>query len=567
MSDLDSSNAIAAGKAPDAKGARKTTRAKAGAKSSAKGSKKSTRASWSKAGEGKTETAAERRQSARSKAAESLRDAFLEMLNDPAEMEKPSRYKKKWNPLAGLARSGTTGRVYRGMNQWRALVQGFTDPRFYTFNAAKEAGHPVKGDGSAKGKGVPMLAPFLPKGKRDGAAPEDDSASPAESEKRAAPRAGEPAPTEETRTSRGPIFIPFYAFNAQFCEGVPPLPLVVTSQEDRVERLYRIVEAMGATGLKIAHGGTSAHYMPSTDTIAMPPKSAFGTLEDWLGTLAHEVGHATGHAKRCDRDFEKVFASMEYRSLEELVAEPYAVFLSGEVGIDVSEECLKNHSAYVSSWRKALTEKAELWVDSLNAAQKAIDYTLEMERRHMATRLDNPIRTKVLRDSLGLPPDPELEAAVERQAAGQATGQASAAPTAPEALAAPEASAASAPSATQSPAAPETPAAAPQAAVTPSPAPREALSAPAAAAAADESEVAMPSSRPLATALAAPLHQAVAARPAIQPLASGAPTPQPALAQEAPAAGPANAAAPREPATSASRQGPGKPERQLSLLR
>jgi antirestriction protein ArdC len=45
-----------------------------------------------------------------------------------------------------------------------------------------------------------------------------------------------------------------------------------------------------------------AAYIPSTDTVTMPSRTAFDSQAEYYSTLFHELTHSTGHAKRLARE-------------------------------------------------------------------------------------------------------------------------------------------------------------------------------------------------------------------------------------------------------------------------
>ena len=76
-----------------------------------------------------------------------------------------------------------------------------------------------------------------------------------------------------------------------------------------------------------------AYYQPATDSIQMPAKSSFVSMEAYYATLFHEYVHATGHEKRLNRHAQENtnfdFGSKDY-SKEELVAELGSAFFCAE---------------------------------------------------------------------------------------------------------------------------------------------------------------------------------------------------------------------------------------------
>lgn len=126
----------------------------------------------------------------------------------------------------------------------------------------------------------------------------------------------------------------------------------------------------------IEHRGGRACYAPLIDKISMPAPEAFESPEEYYSTLFHELGHATGHEDRLNRDglANGKFGSHSY-SKEELVAEFTAAFLCGESGIDTAT--IENSAAYLGNWLKKLSENPRWLVDAAGKAQKAADYLLD----------------------------------------------------------------------------------------------------------------------------------------------------------------------------------------------
>lgn len=118
----------------------------------------------------------------------------------------------------------------------------------------------------------------------------------------------------------------------------------------------------------------NAWYAPKTDEVGMPDLSAFVSPDAYYATLFHELGHATGHARRLGHPGvtgEVHFGSRDY-SREELVAELASAFVCAAVGLDNS--LTENAAAYVAGWLRALREDSKAVLAAAGQAQRAADW-------------------------------------------------------------------------------------------------------------------------------------------------------------------------------------------------
>lgn len=211
-------------------------------------------------------------------------------------------------PLA-MPRNAATGRHYSGINVlilWGAVIEhGFPGQGWLTFRQALALGGNVrKGE---RGTTVVYADRFVP----------DD-------EKRRARETGEEAQAI-------PFLKRFTVFNAAQCEGLPEDVAIVAPPpagliEPQVEAL------IGATGIDFRIGGNRAFYVPALDYVQVPPPQAYFEPINWHRTALHELGHATGHPSRLNRDFSGSFGTKKY-AFEELVAEMNAAFCCATIGI------------------------------------------------------------------------------------------------------------------------------------------------------------------------------------------------------------------------------------------
>lgn len=199
-------------------------------------------------------------------------------------------------PLA-MPRNAATSRRYSGVNVlilWGAVIQhGFAGQSWLTFRQALSlGGHVRKGE---RGTTVVYADRFIPNDER----------------KRAA---------ETGKDAQAiPFLKRFTVFNTDQCHDLPdeiatvappPLPGMI---EPRVEALIK------ATGIDFCIGGNRAFYVPSQDYVQVPPPAAYFEPINWHRTALHELGHASGHHSRLNRDLSGSFGSKKY-AFEELIA-------------------------------------------------------------------------------------------------------------------------------------------------------------------------------------------------------------------------------------------------------
>lgn len=251
-------------------------------------------------------------------------------------------------PLA-MPKNASTGRQYSGVNVltlWGAVIeQGFTGQSWLTFRQALSlGGHVRKGE---RGTTVVYADRFIP----------DD-------EKKRAADSGEEAQAI-------PFLKRFTVFNTDQCDELPdeiatvappPPPGVI---EPRVEALIK------ATGIDFRIGGNRAFYVPCADYVQVPPPAAYFEPINWHRTALHELGHASGHHSRLNRDLSGAHGSKKY-AFEELIAELCAAFSCASLGIAPTVR----HADYIGSWLEVLREDNRAIVRAASQASKAADFVL-----------------------------------------------------------------------------------------------------------------------------------------------------------------------------------------------
>jgi antirestriction protein ArdC len=112
-------------------------------------------------------------------------------------------------------------------------------------------------------------------------------------------------------------------------------------------------------------------YSPTRDVVFMPAVPAFDTVGDYLATLAHELGHWTGHADRLARDLTGKFGGDSY-AMEELVAELSAAFTCARYGVTPADRT--DHAAYLDHWVRVLRADPKVLWSVASKAQAACDH-------------------------------------------------------------------------------------------------------------------------------------------------------------------------------------------------
>jgi antirestriction protein ArdC len=239
---------------------------------------------------------------------------------------------------------------YRGINTlclWAAARQkGYERGEWGTYQQWQERGAQVR-----KGEKATLVAFW--KFANDSAESQDDGA--------------------ETLAGRSRLLFTrgYSVFNAGQVDGYTPRPDASAPVEERIEQADAFFSAINA---HVCHQGNRAFYSPADDTITLPPFAAFHAPLDYYSTRAHETGHWTSAAGRCDRQLGKRFGDNAY-SVEELVAELTAAFTLAHLGL--SSEPRPDHAQYIASWLHVLNADKRAIFTAASKAQQAADYLIQ----------------------------------------------------------------------------------------------------------------------------------------------------------------------------------------------
>jgi antirestriction protein ArdC len=248
-----------------------------------------------------------------------------------------------------LPKNASTNRAYSGINVlilWGEVIEkGYSGQSWLTFRQALALGsHVRKGE---RGTTVVFADRFVP----------DDV------KRRTAQSGGEARAI--------PFLKRFTVFNTDQIDDLPDEIATVAPPPPPSTIEPRVVTLIKATGIDFRIGGNRAFYMPSQDYVQVPPPPAFFEPINWHRTALHELGHASGHSSRLNRDLSGSFGSHKY-AFEELVAEMNAAFCCASLGITPTVR----HADYLGSWLKVLREDNRAIVRAASLASKAADYLL-----------------------------------------------------------------------------------------------------------------------------------------------------------------------------------------------
>lgn len=237
--------------------------------------------------------------------------------------------------------NAVTNTRYHGINKmWLSFIQkmeGWEDPRWCTFKQASNKGWKIiKG---SKGTPVEFWSLYDTQKKK--------KISYAEARKL------EENLTPEEYDKRIRLISRVYSvFNAEQIDGISKYK---TKKYDLdTERIMHIRDNLiNNMNVGYSEEGDKAFYNPKHDRIVIPEMDRFETEYDYMATLFHEAGHATGHKSRFNRQIANMFGSPEYAK-EELRAEISSAFTAQAVGITYEQNShMENHKAYIQSWISA----------------------------------------------------------------------------------------------------------------------------------------------------------------------------------------------------------------------
>lgn len=274
--------------------------------------------------------------------------------------------------------NATTEGNYNGINRaylnFMTVQKGYSDNRWATFKQADNAGWKIK-KGS---KGVPVE--FYSKYEVENKKTFYSNDYITEVTKGMSESQREKWIMDNVRTNLQTYIV----FNGQDIEGIPPLEIKnhdIDTVNARCEQMLKSSDCK----INIARI-EEASFSPLLDTIELPTKEQFDSMQDFYSVAFHEMAHSTGHSSRLNRN-NGVFApygTKEYAA-EELRAEIASMFVEQNIGANVAPPKLDNHTAYIQSWIKNLKDDPSILFNSFFDATKIESYLFDKEKEYVAS--------------------------------------------------------------------------------------------------------------------------------------------------------------------------------------
>lgn len=277
----------------------------------------------------------------------------MEFLN--SLKENPREWKQNWSAgQTGWPSNAATNKRYNGINMLHLkhaeLKKGYPDNRWCTFKQIQDKGWKLKK--GSHGEKVEYWMPYDREERKfiswEAARKLNDAA----------------------RITAYPKL--YTVFNASMIEGIPEKNIEASHNTINPDILIEKISSNMAVEI-LNDGGTRAYYRPDEDKIHLPPQECFDDDYAYNSTALHELGHATGHSSRINRNMAGDYSSDDY-AYEELVAEMTSCFMSEHLAARMSDEHFENHKAYIQSWGRMIGKNPEIFIHAVKDAQKAASY-------------------------------------------------------------------------------------------------------------------------------------------------------------------------------------------------
>ncbi|NCA72149.1 MAG: DUF1738 domain-containing protein [Sphingobacteriia bacterium] len=297
-------------------------------------------------------------------------------------------WQKPWAPGSiHLPHNPVSGTRYKGSNAIWLEMQGRGDPRWMTYKQAQSVGAQVR-----RGEKGTLVQYW----KLNDQVPVKDER-------------GKPlTDAEGNQVYRSvpldrPKVFSAIVFNAEQIDGLPPLESRFPQGAPDWDRHERAESVLKASGVEIRHDQANrAFYRPATDKIHLPSRDSFKSADNFYSTALHELGHASGHPSRLDRDLAHPFGSVGYAK-EELRAEIASLMIGDQLGIGHDPG---QHAAYVKSWVQILKDDPKEILRASRDADKITGYVMGLEKERAPSTIEKlpQIERPTVRERAGRQP-------------------------------------------------------------------------------------------------------------------------------------------------------------------
>lgn len=272
--------------------------------------------------------------------------------------------------VSAIPYNHSTGAKYRGINMLNLALRDRSDPRWMTFNQAKQMGFSIRAGSKSAGIQIWKMIDKNTKKELDAADIKNLTEGMSASEK-----------SQWFDEHVQGIVKHYRVFNGEDIVGLKAFEPVVKNEDFKIQQADRIHNIIANSEAKIVHSNNVQipHYSISTDEIHMPEHGRFKTAEGYYGDLFHEIAHSTGAESRLNRALGGDRKSKEYAK-EELVAEIASFFTMADLQMEQSQERLNNCASYLASWLELIKEDSNVLYNAIKDANRASDYILSYEK-------------------------------------------------------------------------------------------------------------------------------------------------------------------------------------------
>lgn len=271
-----------------------------------------------------------------------------------------------WHKLSEVPINAKTDKRYNGTNLLVLWLEGqdkqYKDPRWLTFNQAKELGAQVKA-----GEKATTIFHWNEYDKKTKAVPNWEEINKLAKDER-----------DKYILDNIKYSISYHSvFNAEQCKGLAAYVAPVLSAEELAKQNEKIERVIANSAAPVLYDGKNrAYYSTSEDKIHLPKIEIFKSKDDYYATALHEIAHSTGHASRLNRDMSGDFGSEKY-AIEELRAEFASLFMQSELDVRLDGSHFDSHAAYIQSWSEDINKDKNILFSAIKDAGDIANYVRE----------------------------------------------------------------------------------------------------------------------------------------------------------------------------------------------